>query len=152
MHTYIRAVGKQALTRYTRKGYAYTGVSQSQEVVFQISFADYLDVNLIRIFDTILLTRKNIATQPLLPLELSLHHDAFAKVRNKLEIKKEKGEKFENNVGMTIFLPKSLHLSEIVRIFATSNVCLTIRVESREGKTSPTLPILKELLRQLFLS
>ena len=27
---------------------------------------------------------------------------------NKLEIKKEKGEKFENNVGMKIFLPKSL--------------------------------------------
>ena len=49
LHTYIRAVGKQALTRYTRKGYAYIGVSQSQEVVFQTSFADYLDVNLIRI-------------------------------------------------------------------------------------------------------
>jgi len=32
----------------------------------------------------------------------------IAKVRNKLEIKKEKGEKFENNVGMKIFLPKSL--------------------------------------------
>jgi hypothetical protein len=36
------------------------------------------------------------------------NHDASAKVRNKLEIKKEKGEKFENNIGMTIFLPKSL--------------------------------------------
>ena len=35
-----------------------------------------------------------------------------------MEIKKEKGEKFENNVGMTIFIRKSLHLSEIVRIFA----------------------------------
>ena len=45
-----------------------------------------------------------------------------------MEIKKEKGEKFENNVGMTNFLPKYL-----VRIFATSNVCLTIRVESRVG-------------------
>ena len=33
-----------------------------------------------------------------------------AKVRNKMEIKKEKGEKFENNVGMTIFLPKYLEL------------------------------------------
>jgi len=31
-----------------------------------------------------------------------------AKVRNKLEIKKEKGEKFENNVGMAIFLQKYL--------------------------------------------
>jgi hypothetical protein len=30
--------------------------------------------------------------------------------RNKLEIKKEKGEKFENNVGMTIFLLKYLEL------------------------------------------
>jgi len=38
----------------------------------------------------------------------SFRHDAFAKVRNKLQIKKEKGEKFENNVGMKIFLPKSL--------------------------------------------
>ena len=60
-----------------------------------------------------------------------------------MEIKKEKGEKFENNVGMKIFLPKSLQLSEILRIFAASNVCLTIRVESREGKTSPPLPILE---------
>ena len=42
----------------------------------------------------------------------------IAKVRNKMEIKKEKGEKIENNVGMTIFIRKSLHLSEIVRIFA----------------------------------
>ena len=33
-----------------------------------------------------------------------------AKVLNKWEIKKEKGEKFENNVGMTIFLPKYLEL------------------------------------------
>ena len=55
---------------------------------------DYLSTNLFRIFDTILLTRENLATQPLLPLELSLNHDASAKVRNKLEIKKEKGEKF----------------------------------------------------------
>ena len=38
---------------------------------------------------------------------------------------------------------KYLQLSEIIPIFAASNVCLTIRVESREGKTSPTLPIYK---------
>ncbi len=38
---------------------------------------------------------------------------------------------------------KYLQLSEIIPIFAPSNVCLTIRVESREGKTSPTLPIYK---------
>ena len=66
-----------------------------------------------------------------------------AKVRNKLEIKKEKGEKFENNVGMTIFLQKYLEDCFLICIFATSNVCLTIRVESREGKTSPPLPILE---------
>ena len=38
-----------------------------------------------------------------------------------MEIKKEKGEKFENNVGMKIFLPKSLQLSEKLRIFATAS-------------------------------
>jgi len=50
-----------------------------------------------------------------------------------MEIKKEMGEKVENNVEMTFFLPKSLQLSEILCIFAPSNVCLTIRAESREG-------------------
>ena len=44
----------------------------------------------------------------------SFRHDAFAKVRNKLEIKKEKGEKFANNVGMTNFLPKSLCYASII--------------------------------------
>ena len=63
----------------------------------------------------------SFATQPSLPMKLSLRHDASAKVRNKLEIKKEKGEKFENNVGKKIFLRKSLHLSEIVRIFAPAS-------------------------------
>ena len=36
------------------------------------------------------------------------HFGTHGYVRNKMEIKKEKTEKFENNVGMTIFLPKSL--------------------------------------------
>ena len=33
----------------------------------------------------------------------------------------KKGEKLENNVGMTIFLPKSLQLSEKHRIFAPAS-------------------------------
>ena len=45
----------------------------------------------------------------------------------------KKGEKFENNVGMTIFLQKYLVDCFLICIFATSNVCLTIRAESREG-------------------
>lgn len=50
--TYIRAVAKQAHTRYTREGYAYTGVSLiPRGRVFNL-VGDYLDVNLIRIFDT----------------------------------------------------------------------------------------------------
>ena len=40
---------------------------------------------------------------------------------NKLEIKKQKGEKFENNVGMTNFLPNSLQLSKKLRIFAPAS-------------------------------
>jgi hypothetical protein len=44
-----------------------------------------------------------------------------AKIINKLEIKKEKGEKFENNVGMTNFLPNSLQLSKKLRIFAPAS-------------------------------
>ena len=37
-----------------------------------------------------------------------------------MEIKKEKGEKFENNVGMAIFLPKYLEDCFLICIFATS--------------------------------
>ncbi len=32
LHTYTLAVGKQACITYTRKGYAYKGVTQSREV------------------------------------------------------------------------------------------------------------------------
>jgi len=43
-------------------------------------------------------------------------------------------------------MEKSLGDKQIVPIFAASNVCLAIRVESREGKTSPTLPIYSYLM------
>ena len=38
LHTYTPAVAKQASLRYTRKGYAYEGVSQSREVVATFSW------------------------------------------------------------------------------------------------------------------
>ena len=72
--------------------------------------------------------------RPTMSIHSSFRHDAFAKVRNKLEKKKEKGEKFENNVGMTIFLQKYLVDCFLICIFATSNVCLTIRVSFPRGQ------------------
>ena len=104
MYTYIRAVGKQALTRYTRKGYAHIGVSQSQEVVFQTSFADYLDVNLIRILNTQFLSRNVLQSVPHSHWRLvsamnkhwaqsGIYRYASAKVQIKLEIKKNLARK-----------------------------------------------------------
>ena len=52
---------------------------------------------------------------------------------------------------MKIFLHKNLEDCSLFPIFAASNVCLTIRVESREGKTSPTLPIYKAAFLAAFI-
>ena len=47
LHPSRRQTGPNTI--YKERVRPITGVSQSQEVVFQTSFADYLDVNLIRI-------------------------------------------------------------------------------------------------------
>lgn len=51
---YTLAVGKQAMTHYTRKGYAYQGVSLIPQGCVKISFADYLSVSPIEILNTLI--------------------------------------------------------------------------------------------------
>ena len=121
------------MERNTKKGYAYWAYLLPPRLVPLKFFQDFAD-GTSSDYRYMIYPTMSFTTQPSLPLKISLCHDAFAKVRNKLEIKKEKGEKFENNVGMKIFLPKSLQLSEKLLIFATSNVCLTIRVSFPRGQ------------------
>ena len=95
------------MERNTKKGYAYWAYLLPPRLVPLKFFQDFAD-GTSSDYRYMIYPTMSFATQPLLPMKFSLRHDAFAKVRNKLEIKKEKGEKFEKNVGMTIFLPKSL--------------------------------------------
>ena len=88
-----------SLLRYTRKGYANTGVSQSLEVVASILVGDYLSVNLIRILNTQFLSRNVLQSVPHSHWRLvsainkhwaqsGIYRYAIAKVQIKLEIKK----------------------------------------------------------------
>ena len=95
------------MERNTKKGYAYWAYLLPPRLVPLKFFQDFAD-GTSSDYRYMIYPTMSFTTQPSLPMKLSLRHDAFAKVRNKLEIKKEKGEKFEKNVGMTIFLPKSL--------------------------------------------
>ena len=121
------------MERNTKKGYAYWAYLLPPRLVPLKFFQDFAD-GTSSDYRYMIYPTMSFTTQPSLPMKLSLRHDAFAKVINKLEIKKEKGEKFENNVGMTIFLQKYLVDCFLICIFATSNVCLTIRVSFPRGQ------------------
>jgi hypothetical protein len=67
------------MTHYTRKGYAYTGVSLIPQGCVKISFADYLLSGPIRILNTQFYPTMS-CMQPSLPMEISLCHNASAKI------------------------------------------------------------------------
>jgi len=83
---YLHSSRRQtSLLRYTRKGYAYIGVSQSLEVVASILVGDYLSVNLIRILNTQFLSRnvmqKQLFTSFFRHYNMDNNHYAIAKVQ-----------------------------------------------------------------------
>ena len=95
------------MERNTKKGYAYWAYLLPPRLVPLKFFQDFAD-GTSSDYRYMIYPTMSFATQPSLPMKLSLRHDAFAKVRNKLEIKKEKGKKFENNVYFNLII--SLHL------------------------------------------
>ena len=96
---YLHSSRRQtSLLRYTRKGYAYIGVSQSLEVVASILVGDYLSVNLIRILNTQFLSRnvmqKQLFTSSFRHYNMDNNHYAIAKVQKVFGFTSGKGEKF----------------------------------------------------------
>ena len=81
------------MERNTKKGYAYWAYLLPPRLVPLKFFQDFAD-GTSSDYRYMIYPTMSFTTQPSLPMKLSLRHDAFAKVRNKLEIKKEKGEKF----------------------------------------------------------
>jgi hypothetical protein len=80
------------MTHYTRKGYAYTGVSLIPQGCVKISFADYLSVSPIEILNTLISIPRCLAPQPhpLFGWVIATMHLQRYKEERKLQRKREK--------------------------------------------------------------
>ena len=117
------------MERNTKKGYAYWAYLLPPRLVPLKFFQDFAD-GTSSDYRYMIYPTMSFTTQPSLPMEISLRHDASAKVRNKMEIKKEKGEKFafnrkisgmQKSVRFTLIILLILEYSLILITFAGLN-------------------------------